>query len=145
VDSIGFFYFEGNSRKDPILSFMTPHRLENYLRTYRKKAGLSQREVAFLLGCEDGAQISRYEKRHRLPPLETALACEAIYGVPIAELFAGIRQRVGRNIEKRRLESRSRLEGKMPNGNNARVTAQKLRWLADRERPLVADKTSTLS
>ena len=30
VKSVVFFYFEGNSRKDPILSSMTPHRLENY-------------------------------------------------------------------------------------------------------------------
>jgi transcriptional regulator with XRE-family HTH domain len=104
VDSIVFFYFEGNSRKDPIGSFMTPHRLENYLRTYRKKAGLSQREVAFLLGCEDGAQVSRYEKRRRLPPLETALAYEAIFGIPISELFAGMRQSVEEDIEKRRLD-----------------------------------------
>ena len=44
------------------------HKLENYLRTYRKKSGLTQREVAFLLGCQNGAQVSRYEKRRRLPP-----------------------------------------------------------------------------
>ena len=31
---------------------MTPHRLENYLRSYRKESGLSQQEVAFLLGCD---------------------------------------------------------------------------------------------
>jgi DNA-binding XRE family transcriptional regulator len=51
-----------------------PQRLENYLRSYRKKSGLTQREVAFLLGWDDGAQISRYEKRERRPPIETALA-----------------------------------------------------------------------
>jgi transcriptional regulator with XRE-family HTH domain len=145
VNFVVFFYFEGKSRKGFIFSSMTPHSLENYLRTYRKKAGLSQREVAFLLGCEDGAQVSRYEKRRRLPPLETALACEAIFGIPISELFAGMRRSVGRDIEKRRLALRSALESKTPNDNNARLTAQKLRWLTESKGPLVPNKISTLS
>jgi transcriptional regulator with XRE-family HTH domain len=123
---------------------MTPHRLENYLRTYRKQAGLSQREVAFLMGCEDGAQISRYEKRHRLPPLETALACEIIFGVPMSELFAGVRQSVEEKIEKRRLELRSRLQASNPNASEDLATAHKLRSLADRERPGVANQISSL-
>jgi len=124
---------------------MTAHRLENYLRTYRKKAGLSQREVAFLLGIEDGAQISRYEKRRRLPPLETALACEAIFGIPISELFAGMRQSVANDIKKRRLQLRSKLQASSPKASTVLATAHKLRWLADRKDPLVANKNSTLS
>jgi transcriptional regulator with XRE-family HTH domain len=112
---------------------MTPHRLENYLRSYRKESGLSQQEVAFLLGCENGGQVSRYEKRHRLPPLETALACEEIFGAPVAELFAGMRQSVRKDMAKRRLELRSRLQAKTLNGSAAQVAAHKLRWLADRE------------
>ena len=59
---------------------MATHKLENYVRTYRKRSGLTQREVAFLVGCRNGAQVSRYEKRRRLPPLRTALACEAAFG-----------------------------------------------------------------
>src|SRR5258706_10075515 len=117
---------------------MTPHRLENYLRSYRKQSGLTQDEVGFLLGRRNGAQVSRYEKRHRLPPLQTALACEEIFGVPISELFAGVRQAVGRDIEKRRVELRARLQAGTPNAHDARMTAQKLRSLDDRERPVVA-------
>ena len=117
---------------------MTPHRLENYLRSYRKESGLSQQEVAFLLGCEDGTLVSRYEKRRRLPPIETALACEEIFGVPVGELFAGVRQSVGRDIEKRRLELRARLQAKTPRASGALVVAHKLRSLDDRERPVVA-------
>ena len=41
--------------------------LHNYLRTYRKRAGLSQAEVAFLLGCHSGAKVSRYEHAARRP------------------------------------------------------------------------------
>ncbi len=39
---------------------MTSHKLANYLRAYRKRSGLSQSEVAYLLGCKNGAQVSRY-------------------------------------------------------------------------------------
>src|SRR6266852_154317 len=121
---------------------MTPHRLENYLRSYRKQSGLTQDEVGFLLGRRNGAQVSRYEKRHRLPPLETALACEAIFGVPVSELFAGVRQAVGRDILKRRLELRARLHTKTPRASGALVVAHKLRSLEDRERPVVATQNA---
>lgn len=124
---------------------MTPHRLDNYLRSHRKQSGLTQQEVAFLLGCENGAQVSRYEKRHRLPPLETALACEAIFGVPIAELFAGVRQGVGKDIAKRRSELRSKLQAKTFKGSAAQIAAHKLRWLADSDASLVANQTSSIA
>jgi transcriptional regulator with XRE-family HTH domain len=124
---------------------MTPHRLENYLRTYRKETGLSQREVAFLMGCETGAQISRYERRRRLPPLKTALACEAILGIPVAELFAGLRQSVEKNIAKRRLALRSKLQASRPDAGEDRATAHKLHWLANDKGLRSAKKIPALS
>lgn len=89
--------------------------------------------------------MSRYEKRHHLPPLETALACEAIFGIPIAELFAGMRQTVGKNIQKRRLELKARLQAETPHGSAALVTALKLRWIADREGSSVENQTTSAS
>ena len=65
-------------------------RLPSYLKTYRKRTGLSQAEVAFLLGCKSGAKISRYERGTRVPPLRTGLAYEAVLGAPVRELFAGV-------------------------------------------------------
>jgi transcriptional regulator with XRE-family HTH domain len=124
---------------------MRSRRLPNYLRTHRKQSGLSQEEVAFLLGSEDGSQISRYEKRHRLPPLETALACEAIFGIPVSELFAGVREGIAKDIEKRRAELKHRLQVESPEGSAALLTAHKLRWIDSRERPLVANHTTSLS
>jgi transcriptional regulator with XRE-family HTH domain len=64
-------------------------RLHNYLRTYRKRTGLSQDEVAFLLGCRHGTKVSRYERNTRLPVLKTALAYEVVFGAPVGVLFAG--------------------------------------------------------
>lgn len=79
-------------------------KLPNYLRTHRKHAGLSQDEVAFLLGCQMGCQsgtkVSRYERFNRNPSLETAFAYEAVFGVPCRELFAGIFQKVEEKTKK---------------------------------------------
>ena len=124
---------------------MTNPRLPNYLRAQRRKSGLSQNEVAFLLGRTNGAQVSRYEKRRRLPSVETALACELIFGVPIAELFAGVRDSIGKDVEKRRRELSSRLLAKTPKGSEAQITAHKVRWLTDRETPLVVNQSSSQS
>ncbi len=76
-------------------------RLPNYLRTYRKRAGLSQDEVAFLLGYQSGTRVSRYECFGRQPELETALAYEAISGVPARELFAGMYEEIEAETRKR--------------------------------------------
>src|ERR1700756_3249558 len=42
-------------------SQVTNPRLPNYLRAQRRKSGLSQNEIAYLLGRMNGAQVSRYE------------------------------------------------------------------------------------
>ena len=76
-------------------------RLPNYLKTHRKRAGLSQDEVALLLGCKSGAKVSRYERLARRPSLETAFAYEALFGVPARELFAGVYEKVEEDIRKR--------------------------------------------
>ena len=116
--------------RSSVRALMTPRRLDNYLRSHRKQSGLSQDEVAFLLGVEHGSLLSRYEKRRRLPPLETALACEAVFGVPISELFAGIRERAGLDVAKRRAELKTRLQGVPRKGSGAQMKAHKLRWLS---------------
>jgi transcriptional regulator with XRE-family HTH domain len=88
-----FFYW--------ITLIVATHRLQNYLRTHRKRAALSQREVAYLLGTRSGTKISRHESFVRQPPLRTVLAYEVIYGVHARELFAGIYDHVRHETLKR--------------------------------------------
>jgi transcriptional regulator with XRE-family HTH domain len=64
-------------------------KLPHYLRSERKRAGLSQRDIAALLGDRTVSKVSRYEQRRRLPPLRMALAYEAILGKPVSQLFNG--------------------------------------------------------
>ncbi|TAM80981.1 MAG: hypothetical protein EPN47_13940 [Acidobacteria bacterium] len=68
--------------------------LESYLRTYRKRSGLSQEEVAFLIGAANGVNVARHEQLDRQPDLPTALAYEIIFRAPVRELFAGLYQKV---------------------------------------------------
>ncbi len=80
---------------------MATRKLKNYLRMYRKKAALTQVEIAYLLGCKDGARVSRYERFKSLPTLETALAYEAIFRIPVRDLFAGVFEEVERKTLRR--------------------------------------------
>ena len=64
--------------------------LDNYLRTQRKKAGSSQEEASQLVGLKNRLQFARYERYQSEPPLRVALACEQVFGVPTAQLFAGV-------------------------------------------------------
>jgi hypothetical protein len=64
-------YSEDHLSAETAPSPMATPKLENYLRAYRKKSGLTQRGLAFLLGWQNGGQVSRYERRrvcHRSKP-----------------------------------------------------------------------------
>jgi DNA-binding XRE family transcriptional regulator len=84
---------------------LTPYsmasKLPNYIRTHRRRSGLTQSEMATLLGWTGSVNVSLHERFQRLPSLKTALAYEAILGVPVAELFAGLYQKVGKETSKR--------------------------------------------
>ena len=108
---------------------MASPKLEHYLRACRKRSGLSQRDVGYLLGAKSRAQVSRYERRHA-PPLRTALAFEALFGAPVSEIFAGMREVVEKELSRRVRELA--LDLRAQNGKrNSRVTSQKLQWLVD--------------
>lgn len=109
--------------------------MNNYLRTYRKRSGLTQSEVAFLLGCKNAGQVSRYERRHRLPTLRTALACASILRVPLETLFAGVQREVDREASGRLAKLRLKLETKPSLDRNAKPTIKKLRWLTQTDGP----------
>lgn len=80
---------------------MTFDRLDNYLRGYRKRAGLTQDEVASLLGCRIGTKVARYESGSREPSLEVLLELEAVFGAPVRELFAGRAEKARRTVRER--------------------------------------------
>jgi len=103
--------------------------LSNYLRTIRMRAGLSQDEMAALLGVASGAEVSRHETFRRLPSLKTALRYEAIFGVPLRELFAGEYQKVEKDLQARAQELADRIAVPGPKGAKKReLLARILHW-----------------
>jgi len=78
--------------------------LPNYLQSQRKRLSLSQEEAGFLLGIGGmgkGEKVCRDESFAREPSLQDALAYEAIYGVPVRELFAGLYQQAEQKVAAR--------------------------------------------
>ena len=73
-------------------------RLPTYLRTYRKRSGLTQDEFSRLLGCESGVSVCEYERLRKVPTLEKAIACEVVTGVSVEELFPGIYKKALENV-----------------------------------------------
>ena len=109
---------------------MTSQKLENYLRAYRRRTGLSQREVAYLLGCKNGAQVSRYERRRHMPPLRTALAFQTALGTPLSELYAGTYESAAKQVRLRARNLVVQLQTRTPQrGKN--LIPYKLQWLAE--------------
>ena len=78
-------------------------RFDSYIRSYRKKARLSQEDVVFLLGGTSGTSVSRHERGRRAPTVQTALAYEIILGQPVGELYRRflflLRQEIGTRAE----------------------------------------------
>jgi len=59
----------------------------NYLRVYRKRSGLIQEEIAFLLDLPDYSNISRYEKGQRTPSIEILITYHLLFNCPIESFF----------------------------------------------------------
>lgn len=71
-------------------TFMHHLPLKTYLRTYRRKTGLSQEDMAYLMGWVTATGISRHENGRRVPTLSVALAYELILGASVADLYEGL-------------------------------------------------------
>jgi transcriptional regulator with XRE-family HTH domain len=99
---------------------MSSSQLPNYLLSRRKRLGLSQAEVAYLLGVEGGAKVCRYERFVREPNLRTAFAFEVIFQESASELFAGCYRTVEREVAARARVLARRAANQAPGKSTAR-------------------------
>jgi transcriptional regulator with XRE-family HTH domain len=109
--------------------------ITSYLRSHRKSAGLSQRDLAKIIGYLTTAQVSKYERAEILPPLLVALAYEAVFRRPVAELFPGIYETVRKEIEEHLDKMETELQQLTAKGREAQITARMLEWLWERKNP----------
>ncbi|MCU7933933.1 MAG: helix-turn-helix domain-containing protein [Candidatus Thiodiazotropha sp. (ex Dulcina madagascariensis)] len=70
----------------------------NYLKTFRKHAGLTQRDVAYLAGLKNESSVCRIERSSRLPNSEAVLAILVIFRCPIDSVYTGHVQEVERMV-----------------------------------------------
>lgn len=112
---------------------MSGGKLANYIRTHRKRSGLSQRDIAAILGLRCPGAISRYEWSQHLPSLPVALAFEILFRVPVSQIFAGVCETIGDATEEKLQELETKLQGRPGTGPTAAFTAKKLVWLTERK------------
>jgi transcriptional regulator with XRE-family HTH domain len=83
---------------------MTPSggkiKIPNRLWKARKRRGLGQKQLAFLIGKSVG-EVSRYERGVRVPELQTILAIEIAYGAPLRILYPDLLEKVLKEMGKR--------------------------------------------
>jgi transcriptional regulator with XRE-family HTH domain len=72
-------------------------KIANRLWKARKRRGLGQKQIAFLMGKSVG-EVSRYERGVRLPELHTILAIEIAYGAPLRVLYKDLYKQVLKEI-----------------------------------------------
>lgn len=69
--------------------------------THRKLSGLTQEDIAILIGASSPSQISRYEGRARNPDLKAAIAYSILFEVPMSVLFPELFREINRHINVR--------------------------------------------
>jgi len=107
----------------------------SYLKSHRKRAGLSRRELAGILGLLSENQIGRHERGAFLPTLVMAVGYEIVFQVSIAELFPGVYDSVRQEIEGRLTDFENELQESSAKGRKAARIARRLEWLWERRHP----------
>ncbi len=103
---------------------MNKKRFASYLRTYRRHWGLTQVELAFLLGLNSDSGISRLERQKTKVTLRIAFACFVVFGEHPSELFPGLSDDVESGVMARVWDLYHRLQG-----DPSKTTRQKIKLL----------------
>jgi len=86
-------------------------RIRTYLRTLRRRWGLTQKELAFLIGASGGDHISRLEQLKRLPNIAAAIACIVIFDASPYKLFPGLFKEIEESVLERATQLYDELQG----------------------------------
>ena len=105
---------------------MNTRRPINYLRSYRLRWGLSQKELAYLLGWDRPDIISRIERKQRAPTLALAMACYILFDTQAAQLFPDISAGIEHLVMARVQELYETIQG-----DPSRRTKKKIELLED--------------
>lgn len=109
------------------------HPAFNYLRAHRQRCGLSEEELARLLGRSRASGIGRFETGVRVPNGEFLLGCEVVFGVKPRDLFPGLYETVEEAVMGRAADLSKTLEGKVDQASDKkrRLLAEMVERAAD--------------
>jgi DNA-binding XRE family transcriptional regulator len=108
---------------------MSPEQIGNYLRSHRRTSGLSQRDLARIVGYLTRFQVARHEQSAAIPVLIIAVSYEVVFRVPLREIFPGLYKAVETRIETELSSMEQELQESTAKGRRAAIIARKLEWL----------------
>jgi len=111
---------------------MNAPRFGNHIRSHRKRTGLSQQNVGFLLGYGNTSAVSRHELSVSIPKLLTAIGYEVVFGQPISKLFPDLRKAVEEDVNKKLAELEGHVQKKAKEAIRQSLISQKIAWLDER-------------
>jgi transcriptional regulator with XRE-family HTH domain len=94
--------------------------LSNYLLSLRQRSGLSQSELAVLLGIS-GSTLCKLEGLSRRPPIEFAVAAEVVFGQRIRDVFPAVYDEIEQGVVERARRWRARAGSKSESGTKLRT------------------------
>ena len=65
-----------------------------FVRSHRRKWGLTQVELARLVGLSSRSAVSRIERAERVPTTATIIACGIIFGLATPDLFPSLQEEI---------------------------------------------------
>lgn len=113
-----------------------------YLRFLRRKSGLSQRDLAQLLGSVTESQVSRHERSISSPSLPMAFAYQVVFRRPASDIFPGLYDTVDAAVSERIAEFGIAIGNRDVKGGKAEAIARQLEWLWERANPEVPESNN---
>jgi DNA-binding XRE family transcriptional regulator len=110
---------------------MDDHLHISAFRSWRRRSGLTQDDVAFLVGLRAASQVSRHESGDREPDLRLALGYKLVFDATVHELLPRIYFDVAASIGKRAQMLLER-ERTMPDTQRSTCKAEHLQKLIER-------------
>ena len=59
----------------------------NQMRMVRKRTGLVQEDIAYILRCSDYSSVSRWEQGIKVPPLQVIILYHILFEIPVEFMF----------------------------------------------------------
>src|ERR1039458_3722744 len=112
--------------------------LASRVRSHRKRAGLSQKDLARIVGLAE-ARISYQERFGIVPPLAVALSYEAVFGVAVRDLYPRLYEDVQQRVEASVAAMEDELQQLSAKGRQATLIARKLEWCCERKKPIATN------